>query len=384
MRLIIAAIFFLMGCECYGEPVLRVGILRTTHPGSVRIICESGAPSAVHSKDFTISSHGSMLDIAYAGNHKKAKSLTLENTSAIRLRAWDKDHRYTGKLLFSARDGNLLIVNEVSLEDYVRGVVANEMRKEWPIEALKAQAVVARTLALTRYEDHKRDGFDICDATHCQVYRGIQTETSETNAAVRQTSGQILTYRKKPIQALYGSCCGGVSASSYASQSLGNAPYLRIRKDILNSATACKASPHYDWNFTVTASDLASALASDSRTNVGKQIKGLRVIKNDASDRALYMEIAGSRSREIDAYVFWNIICRKLGWGSVKSARFRLTKSGDTYTFCGHGLGHGIGLCQWGAYARAKSGWNYQQILAFYYSGAGISKVAVEKISDMQ
>lgn len=349
MRLIIATIFLLMGSECYGEHVLRVGILRTTKPGNVRIICDSGSPSAVHSKDFTISSHGSMLNITYAGNHKKAASLTLENAATIRLRARDKDHRFRGKLRFSARDGNLLIVNEVGLEDYVRGVVANEMSKEWPIEALKAQAILARTLALTRFADHKRDGFDICDATHCQVYRGIASETSETNAAVRQTSGQILTYRQKPIQALYGSCCGGVSASSYASQSLENAPYLRVKKDILNGAIACKASPHYDWNFTVTASALASALASDPRTNVGKQIKGLRVIKNDASDRALFMEIAGSRSCEIDAYVFWTVICRRLGWGSMKSAMFRLTKSGDTYKFRGHGLGHGIGLCQWGA-----------------------------------
>ena len=281
-------------------------------------------------------------------------------------------------MTFEARDGKLAIVNEIGLEDYVRGVVANEMRHDWPAEALKAQAVIARTLAIRGLGAHRSDGFDVCDGSHCQVYRGAGAETPATDAAVRSTAGMILTWHGSPIMSLYGSCCGGMTAAAFGAGSLGNTPYLKVQKDTLNGSQACRASPHFDWAYAFDAGALASALNTDSRTSPGSHLRDVRVIRYDSSGRAEYMLIDGDRERQVDAYACWNVICRQLGWGGMKSIRFSVERNGRAYQFRGHGLGHGIGLCQWGALARAKAGWTFSRILAFYYPGAKLGRASVE------
>lgn len=383
MRIIatIILIFIAICTRLSAEPIIRVGVLRVCKPDYVIVSCKSGlcpiSSNIRSTSELRISGRGRQVQVEI--NHEACKKLSVielvgSGGAPIRLRCPGVDSSFRGRLRFSSHSGTLLIVNEVGLEDYVRGVVANEMRHEWPAEALKAQAVIARTLAVQRLGEHKREGFDICDTTHCQVYRGVLSETSATNAAVRDTSGQILTYNNAPIQALYCSCCGGVSASSYASSALGNAPYLRVQKDSLNGSYACKESPHFNWNCSVYAPELAAAVRSDSRTNPGTRLTGLRALKYDTSGRIVYAEIQGERPKEVDGYILWNTLCRKLGWGGVKSTRCKISKSGSTYTFRGHGLGHGIGLCQWGAGARAKAGWDYRRILAFYYPGTKLTR----------
>lgn len=389
-------LFIILANAVWAEPLLRVGVLRVHKPDRIAISCKSGLRiegfagsdlSAGPGEKVSIGIRGRAVDVSVGRSVvRRAGGVIIAGSGGCPVelvREGGVRSSFRGVLRVGVRHGALCIIDEVGLEDYVRGVLANEVRREWPMDALKAQAIAARTLAMNRIREHQSEGFDLCDTTHCQVYRGTLQETPETDAATRATSGEIITWRSQPIQALYCSCCGGYTAASYASQKLGVTPYLKAQKDILNGASACKSSTHFNWTYGVSASELAAALRSDSRTNPGAHFGGIRVIREDSSGRAVFVEIKGERTREIDGYTVWNILCRKLGWGSIKSARFKIRPVGSGYEFTGHGLGHGIGLCQWGANARAREGWSYMRILGFYYPGCKISQAQDEKFREM-
>ena len=381
-RFLVAAIL-LLSAGCAAEPVVTVGVFRSTKPESVRISCKSGFS--------VVTGSGSSFNIPHTARISRSHSrieVTVENAtprtvarmicrgnagSPIKLSAGGGSAAFRGKLIVRIRDERLLILNEVALEDYVRGVVANEMNSAWPEEALIAQAIVARTVAVARLRRHNWEGFDLCDTTHCQVYRGAASETQATDAAVDATHGKVLTFSGRPIEAFYCSTCGGTTTRAFGSRPVTDAPYLRNLKDMIRDAAACEDSPHYQWSARINVDVLAQALRSDARTTPGSRLTDIRAVSRDESGRVAAVEIRGERSVEIDGYVFWNTICRALGWGRVKSTNFEVSRVGDRFKFTGKGLGHGIGMCQWGAKARAVAGWDHRQIVHFYYPGCRIS-----------
>ena len=147
------------------------------------------------------------------------------------------------------------------------------------------------------------------------------------------------------------------------------------RVDTLNGRVVCADSPHFRWSRRIPSSDLTKALASDKRTRIGGVVSNLTVVSRDKSGRASVVRIDGRKPVSCDGYVFWNTVCRNLGWASLKSAAFTVARSGDSFEFKGRGLGHGIGMCQWGAKKRADSGWDSRRILGFYYPGTRLRKI---------
>lgn len=385
LRLLLPAVLigpFVPGC-CRAEARLNVGVLRTAPTRSVEVSCTGGLNATIGSGQAMRIGPGERLTVAVSdgglrisrrgGKSSTASGLRIEGAGAIALRAQGKAHTYRGRIRIDAVRGSLRLINDVALEDYVRGVVANEMKSDWPTEALKAQAVMARTLAVARRSSHRSEGFDVCDTTHCQVYRGVSSETGATDGAVAATRGQILTCRGEAIQALYCSTCGGVTASSFGEDAVPGAAYLTVHKDVLDGATACKASPHYRWSSAIGVPEMTRALASDKRTDPRSEVRKVAVTLRDGSGRASAVRIEGAgRDIEVDGYLFWNVVCRKCGWATLKSACFEVERRGREFRFRGSGLGHGIGLCQWGAKKRAESGWDYRRILGFYYPGTSI------------
>lgn len=137
-----------------------------------------------------------------------------------------KERWYRGILRVQNKDGKLIVINDICLENYLQSVVPAEMPSSWNIEALKAQAIAARTYAVANMGKHSTDGFDLVDTYMEQVYEGIKTETENTNLAVLETKGLIMTYDNKPISAMYSSCAGGRTIS--ALNSFGqDIPYLQ-------------------------------------------------------------------------------------------------------------------------------------------------------------
>jgi SpoIID/LytB domain protein len=267
------------------------------------------------------------------------------------------------------------ITKDVSLEEYVLGVVAAEGSIEDELEALKALAVVGRTFALKNLQRHANEGYDFCDTTHCQRYRF--TITDERNharfknllkRAVNETAGETLRDEEGQIaDAYFHAACGGMTANMETLWGVKAPVYLRGVSDEYCAAV----SPHA-WVNVIPAEKLARALQSDSRSDVGARLKNITITSRDQTGRVEFLVLEGEQQRVVRGWDFKMIVGRALGWNILKSSRFDITHSGPNFIFRGNGFGHGLGLCQEGAHALARRGTSYRQILSHYFPGTSI------------
>jgi hypothetical protein len=172
------------------------------------------------------------------------------------------------------------------------------------------------------------------------------------------------------IDAYFSAACGGVTANI---ETLWGSPapsYLRgVRDDF------CATAPHRRWAQKIPANQLAKAMQSDERTNVGARLVSITVTKRDATGRAEVMTIEGSRRRPVRGWDFKLIVGRALGWQMIKSSRFEVSRAGDDFIFRGSGFGHGLGFCQEGAHVASRRGMSYRQILNHYFPGTRLTRV---------
>lgn len=291
---------------------------------------------------------------------------------------------------------SLVVVNHLSIEEYLYGVLAAEMPAHWPLEALKAQAVIARTQAMYRKGLHRKFGYDICDEQHCQVYTGVTVESKKVWDAVDGTRGQYLIYNGKPAHTVFSSNCGGITQtggqagwgevgywqSIYDGDEPGAKPgsLYDLRRWLKTTpATFCQSSkytwhPEYRWTRVVQAGDIAAKVAR--KKQIGK-LKGIQILRRNASGRVQKVQLQGvkgnlilSKEHEIRKY---------LGLGSLRSTLFVVDTVLDegmpeSFIFIGGGWGHGVGFCQSGAAGRAEKGAEYGLILKEYFPGTSLVK----------
>ncbi|MCM3870315.1 MAG: SpoIID/LytB domain-containing protein [Pyrinomonadaceae bacterium] len=266
-------------------------------------------------------------------------------------------------------------VRTMSLEDYVRGVVAAEGSTEMEVEALKALAVASRTYAVKNLRRHEVDGYDFCTTTHCQRYLSIDTLTSSQistagSSAVRETAGQVLRDKdSNVVDSYFSASCGGATANIGTLWGVKTPSYLSGGTD-----EYCLTMPHHTWRDVISSGDLLKALESDPRTMTGGSLRNVSVSRRDASGRAELITIYGARYRTVSGWDLKIIVGRALGWNLLKSSRFEISRSGANYVFRGSGFGHGLGLCQEGAHVMARRGAHYQQILAKYFPGTRLRR----------
>ena len=265
------------------------------------------------------------------------------------------------------------ITQTIPLEDYVIHVVASEASVEDQPEALKALAITARTYALKNLGRHKEQGYDFCSTTHCQRFESAVSRLA-LNATVKETAGVVLRDDKDQIiDAYFSASCGGATANINTLWGGDPAPaYLRGNRD-----DYCNTGPHYRWTDVIDSARLANALRSDSRTDVGQNIRNVSVAQYDQTGRAEIVSIAGDQRKTISGWEFKLIVGRALGWNLLKSSRFNVSRSGSQFVFRGGGFGHGLGLCQEGSHVMAQRGQSYQQILAHYFPGTRSASSAV-------
>lgn len=268
------------------------------------------------------------------------------------------------------------VVN-VPLEDYVLGTVLAEIgpandTPETIAGLYQLQAIIVRTYATFHRTRHARDGFDLCDATHCQVYQPERIRTSrfagDARRAVRATRGQILAYGTRPAEALFHADCGGHTAAAEAIWG-GRVPYL------VGTADAVPTGTHRVWNVTLTRDQIRDALNAQPAMTVGTHLRSLRITSRDASGRATTLEAVGDQVRVLRGEHLRAAINQQHGALTIRSTRFALTVDEDRYRFDGTGWGHGVGLCQVGAIARVRRGEPVPSILAAYYPGARLVRV---------
>ncbi len=258
------------------------------------------------------------------------------------------------------------VVNTVPLEQYLYSVVSREMPRSWPSAALQTQAIVARTYVL----EHSRPthDYDLVPSQADQMYTGMDAEHAETSAAVDATSGRVLRFARGFAQTVYSSCCGGHTEAS--SQAWGGAPlpYLcGIR------CTFCKDSPWYEWTQSISVQKLRDALA-EQFSQLG-DLQDVTPDPPDPSGRAQFWTFEGSGgARRVKAADLRRAIgARTLPSLLVRRTQFaRSAQPQPELIVQGAGLGHGVGLCQWGARGMAAAGARAADILSFYFPGTQI------------
>jgi len=266
-------------------------------------------------------------------------------------------------------------IERVALDTYAAAVALTELAPgAQPVAVADAvydaQIIVARTYAASRRGRHGAEGFDLCDATHCQRYEPARLETARwaraAKAAAARTAGQVLVHQGRLIDAVFHADCGGHTAD--ARDVWGSArPYLPAQRDRIRD-------PHRSWTSTLDRERLAGALASDRRTRGPSPIRGISIVRRDGSGRAARIRIRGRTTVEVDGDVFRAAVSSALGLQALPSTRFTLRETRGGWEAAGTGFGHGVGLCQTGALARARAGASAARILGFYYPGAIIRR----------
>ncbi len=272
--------------------------------------------------------------------------------------------------VFVAREN---AVRTMSVEDYVRGVVAAEGSTETEPEALKALAIASRTFIYKNLGRHAADGYDFCTTTHCQRYSPGIADGSDVperiKEAVAETSGEILRDGdNRVVDSYFSASCGGATANLATLWGKSAPPYLQGVND-----EYCESQPHHSWTDKIPEAKLLQALQSDPRTNVGTRLVNVLVSRHDETGRAQLISIQGERQLTVSGWDFKIIVGRALGWNLLKSSRFEISRSGSNYIFRGSGFGHGLGLCQEGAHVMAARGASYRQILNKYFPSTHVA-----------
>lgn len=337
-RLSLGIPLLLLAATAGAEPVLRVLLLETPEPVALDGRMLRAGSGGVFEGERRL---GARYRVAGPGPH---------TVGSLRVR---------GGLEVTRTDAGLRVVNEVPLEQYVAGTLGREIYPGWHEETLKAQAVVSRTFALYRRDEHREPGFDLRADTGDQVYGGVDAETPRAGAAVAATRGEILVYGGAPILAAFHSASGGRTES--AEEVWGEKlPYL-VSLPVPHE----EDSPDTYWRARVTGTTLGRALAPlGLRLGAVRQV---RVVDRSGSGRARRVYLSGT---EGSGTLSGRALRAALGDSVLRSTLFEVRPGdGGGFIFVGSGHGHGVGMSQWGAEAMARRGATYREILANFYPG---------------
>ena len=261
------------------------------------------------------------------------------------------------------RNGLLQVINELNIEDYLKGVVAAEIPHDWEFEAIKAQAVAARTYALYEKRMAGSRPFHILATVNSQVYSGKSGERATAVRAVRETEGIVITHEGAVISAFYHSSCGGHTEDAFELWGI-DAPYLR------GVDCECQQISRYGlWEKRLSPEQIAASLAK-----LGYRFDGLQGMAIDGITPAGRVKQVTLRHAGGTISVPAERFRGAIGYSAVPSVFFEIELSGSEVVISGRGLGHGVGLCQWGAREMAQHGHDYKAILAHYYPGTRLAK----------
>ncbi len=256
-------------------------------------------------------------------------------------------------------------VETIPVDDYIAQVLAGEGQPRAGDAAQQALAITARTFAMANRNRHRREGFDLCDTTHCQV---VRTATATTTRAAQATSGRMLLSQGQPAFVFYSASCGGrtESASEVWPGAIDYAGEASQHDDADDNEPA--------WESDVRVQDIERALRVAGLR--GDRLRDIRVVARNQSNRVSRVRVDGFAPPEISGHEFRMAVGRVAGFQALKSTAFDVTRTGSGYHFRGRGFGHGVGLCVIGAGSRAARGITADEILKFYYPGLTIGRGA--------
>ncbi len=377
------------------QPELRIGLasgvpqVSVGGAGRLTAFAEGAAVFQIDNQQVTLAADGRAVVVGgqNPGRYERLLLVSPDPGGAVAVNG----RRYRGTVELLVAGGGVTAVNRVGVEDYLLGVVSAEMGRRSSAEAaaLAAQAVVSRSYALKNRGRFTSQGFDLEAGVADQAYGGVDVETPEGSAAVRATTGLVLTYRGQLITAFFHSTCGYATATpGEAFRGVADLPYLRSvsdRRSGSGDGYYCDISPRFRWTVEWDQATLRDILRRNLSRVLGiseetiDQIREVRVRHTGRSGRATEVRIrVGKGEIPVRAPDIRAVLAtpegRPLGSTAVQ---FHPELDGDRLVrlrAAGAGWGHGVGMCQWGAVGRARAGQDFRQILAAYFPGAQIER----------
>jgi len=297
------------------------------------------------------------------------------------VRVGERDYR--GVLDLVPIGDGLVVANRVAVEDYLVGVVNAEMGRRAPgeLEALAAQAVISRTVAVRAIDRAPQRGFDLFATVADQAYLGVSSELPQGAEAVNSTRGMVLAHGGAPIDAFFHSTCGGRTADpTEIFSGAGGRAYLRTVSDQAPDGTDyCAISPRYRWREEWTGPQLTATLRETLQRPALGRVDAVDVASRGSTGRVLTVLVRHPGGRElVEGANAVRQALRPPAGGLLRSSDFTLKAAaagGGGLLAEGRGAGHGVGMCQWGAVGRARAGAAWEEILAAYYPGAELSRL---------
>lgn len=294
-------------------------------------------------------------------------TVLMESPETIRIGAKE----YPGLMALTRSGHGLTAVNLVDMEDYVASVISSEMGPDWPLEALKAQAVASRTFAIYQMQRNSGSLYDMDNTVRSQVYRG-RPGGDRAREAVEATRGLIAVYDGAPAGTFYHSSSGGRTENPREVWGRERIPYLASKPALFE-----ENSPHFNWRLRLSAAEIRDKL---KKAGIGAgPVTSVEPVSYTTSGRVARIRItfgAGKRKVDLRGEAFRRII----GDVRLPSTKFKVAKdSGGAFTFVGQGYGHGVGMSQWSARGLADRGHGFEEIIQAFYPGVEISPFAMEK-----
>jgi stage II sporulation protein D len=269
-------------------------------------------------------------------------------------------YHYEGAFMIALEEENSYLMSQLDIEDYIYSVLRWESWPGWPIEVNKAFAIACRTYLIAKVLDatKRQKIYHIKNTNIHQTYNGVH-EFVNLKHAIEETRGLILSYKLKPIDAMFDSCCGGVIPAKLAGVNFKKAPYLARNYP----CDFCKTCKIYAWKLEYSKDDLKELMCQ-----AGHQVDDIvdiRVIQKDKAGVPRHILVQDRhKSHTFTSKQFYSLISK------IKSFCYTIEKNGDKICFNGKGYGHHLGICQWGARRMIDAGYKYRSILYFYYPGA--------------
>jgi len=273
-------------------------------------------------------------------------------------------------------EGGRLRIRQVPLEEYVQATILSEFAPASGDPAavermFEVQAIIGRTFVLAQLGRHTREGYDVCDRAHCQLFQPSRLKTSrwatQAAAAARATSREVLWYDGAPAMALFHADCGGHTSAAADVWGGTAAPYLN---GIADDGPA--ESAHAVWRYDAPREAVQRALNADARTRVGARLDGVQVLDRDPAGRAELIALHGSQERIVRGELVREVLTAAFGVRTIRSTWFDVQTQDGAIEFEGRGFGHGVGLCQAGAFARIRAGASLTAVLQRYFPGTAL------------
>jgi len=381
-----------------GGQTVRVGLLE----GQSAVTVQSSdamqvtvGPGMLHGTMFDLVSGTSEMSLSGPGGGSRGRKVVCESRSPISVNG----AAYRGKIEVVQTSKGLMVVNEVGVEDYLRGVVPPEIGYLRPeeIEAMKAQAIAARTYSLAHLGRRASQGFDLYSDARDQMYGGVAAESEIGNRAVEATRGKVMVYQGKYIRAFFHGTCGGSTVNIEDVWDSPPVPYLRRVYDADERGFHCQDSRHFRWVEVYSRRDAQQIIEKNlpsAAADAPRAIGGLREVTVESqalSGRALTTRIVSDRGTwQVPKDEVRSVLRRPIdGTPMLRSSYVRLftDRTPDGFlarlVVSGGGNGHGIGMCQWGAIGMARKGYTAEQIVKHYYRGIQILDYRAARIASV-